>query len=283
MSLIDQVASTVTETRVLGGKKQKLTAPVKTFFLAKGDFNFASQTLFENKGNWDTAINAEDIIPTPNIEALEDANKEATIKEGRFDDLETREGVAGVRYRIDCSNTFYKAFKTYKGSEYDRVFVTSTKEEHMCEVADDGAIYGRKISSMTMSMFMEATDEEPSHFFVTFKFKSDDYNTRVTPFEATELEGIHELVLTSVSDSASSRKFTVTSVSTGKKVTSLEQANFLTKDETGTVTSTTFVAADSEGVYEVTGTFATGHTIEVNGVIANPTIRYKGTNILTQA
>ncbi|MCH2231675.1 MAG: hypothetical protein MK105_15175 [Crocinitomicaceae bacterium] len=284
MSLINQVASTATKPRSLGGKDQKLIAPIKTFFLAKGDFSFASQSSFESSIRWETGVLNKNIVPVPHVEAPENANKEATIKEARWRDHETKEGVSGVKYRIDASNTFYAAFKTYKNSGYNRVFLTSTLQEHMCDVAEDGKIYGRPFSSMLISMFMEATDDDVSHFFVTFKFDSDEYNTRVTPFEATDIEGIHEVVLTSVSDSTTSRKFTCTSVSTGEKITTFGNDSFINKDETGAVTSPTYVPIDpNTGIYEFTGTFAVGHTLELNGVIVNPTIKYEGVNVLTQS
>jgi hypothetical protein len=83
---------------------------------------------------------------------------------------------------------------------------------------------------------------------------------------------------------ATSIKFTADAGCAGDVVTSLENANVLLLNADGTAKSHSFVGADANGVYELTGTgFANGMTINLNGVVAKTEDSYESTGALTVA
>ena len=88
-----------------------------------------------------------------------------------------------------------------------------------------------------------------------------------------------------VSASSTQIKFKATSGCAGdENVDSLAEANFTVKDGTGQVQTIGFVAADSNNEYTITGTgFASGFTVEIDGVVAQSDIFYEGTGPLTIA
>ena len=77
-------------------------------------------------------------------------------------------------------------------------------------------------------------------------------------------------------------KFTVDAGCAGEAVTSLEDTDFVILDAEGEALDHSFVPADSDGVYEITGTgFTSGITIDLNGVVTKVEIHYEAVEPLT--
>lgn len=260
----------------LGGKDQCLEKAVKTLFLAKDTFSFASLTAFKSKTNWDTAIAAKDIVPLPNVENPEENNTEAVIKNGAHRDYTIKDAIPGSNYRIDAAICTYEALKTYQNSDYKRVFEVTFAEEVTADVADDGKVFGRKITSLNVPLRARATAEDVPFTSVNVKFADDVFSILKTDFEPSELEGIYDVVISQVSASATEIKVKVTTHCTGAMVTSLESGDLIVKDDTGATESTTFTAADANGVYTLTGTgFTTGFTVELDGIVTKGDFHYE--------
>lgn len=96
------------------------------------------------------------------------------------------------------------------------------------------------------------------------------------------MNGIFDVTLALVSASATSIKFTVDAGCAGDVVSSLETANITLKTALGAAVIHSFVAADSNGVYELTGTgFVNGLVVDLNGVVAQTEASYESTAALT--
>ena len=92
------------------------------------------------------------------------------------------------------------------------------------------------------------------------------------------MEGIFDVQLAQVSATATTIKFTASAGCSGggALVTSLIAANIVVKNAAGAIQTVSFVTADANGVYTLTGTgFANGHTVSLNGVVAQTTIMYE--------
>ncbi|CAL2077690.1 conserved protein of unknown function [Tenacibaculum sp. 190524A02b] len=277
----NEVGSTGQAPRNIGGKKQRLEAPVKTLILAKENFSFKSND-FKNIELWKKAILKKNIVPFPNAEGLELNNKEAQYKEGRYIDSKLTAAVSGTKYRFDISNTTYEAFLTYENSDFTRVFEITNMDEVFCDIQSDGSIKGRKISSFLIGNRNQATDSDVPFADVTIKYAKNTHSILKTDGEPSDLEGIYDLRLELIDNSTTSIKFQVFNISTGTKITQLEYDDFVVKDENQAVVGGLgSIPVTSNGVFEINGTnFKTGYTVEINGVIDLTEMSVEGANKL---
>lgn len=260
-----------------GGKKQCLEGAVRTYALAKETFAFPDLATAKTKAAWDTAKQNKDIVVFYDIEELEPNNTEAQIKVGRYQDYPISEAKKGVNYTHYLSTCSHDAVKSYENSEYTRVFRITEKNEVLCEAQDDGKIKGEPLKSFIVGIRDDAPADGTPSTKINFKFDAYSLSVIKPDVNLTDYEGIYDLTLAQVSASATSIRFTAVTSCSGSKVTSLESGDVVVKDGSGAVESVTFVPADSNGVYEVTGTgFATGFTVEVNGVVVQADIMYEG-------
>lgn len=278
MSVINQVCGTASTVPAnLGGKKQCLESPVKTIILATETFEFASVAAVKLVANYDAGIVAKGIVPLPNVEGITAANTEANIKTGRYTDYTLKNGVSGAAYRFDLSICTYEALKSYISSGFTRVFQVTEAEEVTCDVQADGAVKGRKFTSMLLSQRNEATDDDVPNATLTFKFDSDVYDIVRAEFAASEVEGVYDLALNIVSASATEIVVEATLACSGDLVGSLVQANWKFLEGSGdteeTVTGSTY---DSDtGQYTLTGAaFVTGR-LKTDGVVTQTNIKYE--------
>lgn len=278
MSVINQVCGTTsTVPKNLGGKKQCIEAPVKTLFLAKDSFSFASITAMKDVANWNAAIAAKNIVPLPNTEGIEQANTEAIIKNGRYRDYTLKNGVAGVAYRFDLSICTYEALKSYVSSSFNRVFEITEAEEVSADVQTDGTVKGRKITSLLLSQRNGATDADVPFANVNLKFDSDVYDIIRAEFEVTEVEGVYDVALEVIGTPTSTELVVkATLACSGDLVTSLVLADWKFTESAGTEETVTASSYDPEtGYYTLTAVaFVTG-TIATDGVVTQTNIKYE--------
>lgn len=278
MSVINEVCGNeATVQKNMGGKKQCLEAPVKTFYLAKDEFAFTDLADAKTEASWDTAIAAKNIVPLPNIEGLELANTDAVIKNGRYQDYELKEGVPGVAYRLDLSICSYDALKSYKNSGYTRVFEVTNAEEFTCDVLADGSVKGRKYTSMIIGLRNQATDDDVPFVNVNLKFQEDVYDILKAPFEASDKEGIFDVILeVQGTPNATTLIVKATLGCTGSLVTTLETADWLFTEAGGDEETISGASYDADtGFYTLTATaFVTG-TIATDGVVTKANINYE--------
>lgn len=275
--IVNEVCGTEsTKPKNMGGKKQCLEAPVKTTAMAKSTFAFPTLADAKDPAIWAAAIVAKNIVPLPNIEGLELANTEAVLKTGRYSDYELKEGVAGVKYRFDLSICNYEAMKTYKNSDYTRVFQITNAEEVTCDIQTDGTVKGRELSSFIVGLRNDATDDDVPYVDVNLKFSNDVFDIIRAGFDATELEGIFDVTITITSATATSIKFKLSNSCNGAVVTSLEDADLDLLDVAGASFTHSFVAANADGEFEFTGTdFLDGFSVIINDVVTKAGTHYE--------
>lgn len=242
-------------------------------------FSFDSFADAKDIEKWKTAIAAKKIIPLYSVEELASANTEDTVFEGR-----TQQYVTALGKKISTFSSFlglcsHGALKAY-----------NKKDMGLFEFTEDGAIKGvvtadGKVKGqdvvLNVGKRLDATADRPPSTPVTVNYKDhnqfEDNGAILRPEEwgASDIQGIFDVSLKQVSASATVIKFTASTGCAGGDdlVTSLVTANVVVKDLAGAVVTASFVTADADGVYTLTGTgFATGYTVSLNGVISQPEI-----------
>ncbi len=281
MSVINQVSGSATSIpQNMGGKKQYLEAPVKTVILAKDTFSFANIAAVKLVANYKTGVTAKGLVPFPNVEGIELANTEESIKNGRYTDYTLKEGVAGVKYRFDVSVNSYEALKSFRNSEFTRVFEITEAEEVTCDVQDDGTVKGRKMTSFLVGLRNQATDADVPYADVNIKYDDDVFDILRAEFDATDVEGIYDVNLEIVSQAAGEIKVKAT-VESGSSVTTLVQADWkFVQDSDGleeAITGSSYDAATGE--YTLTAAaFETGK-LSTDGVIQQAEITYEAASV----
>lgn len=282
--IINEVCGgTAAQPKNIGKKQQCLEAPVKTFALAKEGFAFDSVDDAKDIEKWKTAIQNKDIVPFILVEGIEANNTEESVKNGRYKDYTLKEAIRGSSYRLDLSICTYAAVKSYENSDYTRIFRITAENEFTAQVQDDGKVKGEAMAGpIRVGVRNEATDEDVAFANVLLKYKSDTYSILKPSFEVSELEGIYDVSLVQVSASATSIKVKVVEGCTGEAITTLTSDDFVVNDDSGDEATVSFVEADSNGVYEFTGTgFTSGYTVDLTGVIVQTEDLYESTGPLT--
>ncbi len=255
-------------TKNIGGKKQRLEAPVKTIILAKDNQSFTKEEFKNVIVNWKKEIKNKNLVPFPNAEGLEPNNTEAQLKEGRYEDYELKSAVSGTKYRFDISNTTYESFLTYKNSQYTRIYEITNLDEVLCDIQPNGEIKGRKISSFIIGNRNQATDSDVPFVDVSIKYENNTHSILKTDGEPSDLEGIYDALFEKVAYSTNSIKFRLKNVFTEDYITQVLYSDFVIKDKNGAIVgSLGNIPVDNTGVYEITGTFSNGYSLELNGVV----------------
>lgn len=261
-----------------GTKNQCTPKPVIESILAKETFSFADLATMKTKAAWDAALQAKNIAPIYKVEEIAANNTEAKKYEGRFADVTLKEAIKGVNYGHLLSDCSYETLKSYEGSEYTRIFRICEDGTVHCEVMDDGTVKGEPLSSYNVGTLIESTDDKPQNAEIQLKFKEYSKSTVELDFDIVDYEGIYDVTLTIDTATSTSIKFKANAGCSNSEVSSFVDGDFVVKDGAGAVQSVTFVPYDANAkVYELTGTgFATGFTVEVNGVIVQSSIMYEG-------
>ncbi|MBP1222660.1 hypothetical protein [Flavobacterium sp. 1355] len=271
-----------------GAKEQCLEGlTIKTAVHIPG-FKFDSIADAKDKAKWDTAIAAKQIIPLYEVEELASANTEDTVFEGRRNQYITSSGKKVSTYNSFLSLCSHSALKTYHKSELG-LFEFTEDGAIKGVINDDGTVKGQSIV-MNVGKRIDPTADRPASTQVTLNYK--DYNEfeddgaifRPEGWGADDIYGIFDVTINQVSASSTEIEFTATDGCSGgdEELTAFLAANIVVKDTTGATETVSFVPANSEGVYKVTGTgFANGFTVGLNGVITQTGISYEAPTPLT--
>lgn len=252
-------------------------------------FQFDNVTAFKTVQTWKDAIKDKHLVPLFPVYELADASTEDTkFESGNFSKI-TEKGVEKITFECYISVCAYDALKSYEDSgKYGELFEFNEGTDYSGIFASDGVkVKGRKIKSFTVTRIRATKDKVPYvKGAITFADKDDVRNAVIVQSDLaeTDLEGIFDVNLKQVSASSSSIKFTASSGCSGggTLLTSLVGADLVLKDATGTVVSPTFVPADENGVFELTGSgFADGYTLSLDGVVVKPAIMYESPEPLT--
>jgi len=265
-----------------GAKEQCLEGlTIKTAVHVPG-FSFESIADAKDKAKWDAAVALKKVIPLYEVEELASANTEDTVFEGRRNQFITSEGKKISSYNSFLSLCSHSALKSYHKSELG-LFEFTEDGAIKGVINDDGTVKGQSIV-MNVGKRIDPLADRPASTGVTLNYK--DFNEfeddgaifRPEGWGADDLYGIFDITINQVSATSTEIKFTATDGCSGgdEEITSFLAANIVVKDLDGATESVTFVPADSEGVYTVTGTgFATGFTIGLNGVVTQTGTSYE--------
>lgn len=252
-------------------------------------FAFPNVAGFETVAQWKTAIQSKAIVPLFDVFEVADASTEDTkFESGNFSKV-TEKGVEKVTFECYLSHCAYEALKSFEDSNYTELFEFNQGGDYSGIFDADGErVRGRKIKSISVTR-KRATKEKVPYVTgeIVFEDKDDTLSlgavVTTSDLAKDDLDGIYDVNLAQSAATTTSIKVKATSGCAGNEhVNSLTAADFVVKDANGSVQTVGFVAPNSDNEYEFTGTgFASGFTVEVNGVIAQTDIFYEGVEPLT--
>ncbi|HEX8576976.1 MAG TPA: hypothetical protein VF677_11845 [Flavobacterium sp.] len=275
--------------RNTGENEQCFEGILEKIFVAKKNFRFANLQAMKDVSVWKTAIQNKDIVPLYNAYEVAPANIEAKKFESGNFSYETAKAIKKTTFECFLGFCSHRALKTYANSEYTQVFELTDTGVILGVNTSDGSIKGQDVSIAVDIRTIQVSGKVP-FTKVTLTYRDyeelEDGAVGIKPTWDTEtqLQGIFDLNLEQVSATATTIRFKALAGCSGggALVTSLVAANIVVKNAVGQVQTVSFVAADPDGIYTVTGTgFAAGFTISLNGVVAQTTIMYESPEPLT--
>jgi hypothetical protein len=284
MSIIVECAKDGVGNKNTGANEQCLEGVVVRHTLATNDQEFASVASAKTLADWKTDINAKKLIPLYEIEELAVADTEDTFFEGNSK-YKTKNGKKIRTFNCFIGLCSHNALKSYNGKKL-RVYEHTDAQEIKGTTPDGTKVKGQLVT-ITVGKRIDAMPDKPAHTPVTLEYADynefEDSGVILKPtWSQIELNGIFDVTLALVSASATSIKFTVDAGCAGDVVSSLETANITLKTALGVAVTHSFVAADANGVYELTGTgFVNGLVVDLNGVVAQTEASYESTAALT--
>ncbi|RKS00417.1 hypothetical protein [Flavobacterium sp. 102] len=268
-----------------GAKEQCLNAPVVRHALSPTDQEFATAEAAKTLATWRTAEAAKKIIPLYEIEQLAVADTEDTYYEARKR-YKTKNGKKVRTFEVHLGVCSHRALASYHGKKMRVYEFTDAQEIKACTI--DGVKVRGQLVTIEVGKMVDATDEKPQYTPVTLtyedykEFENGPVVLRPT-WSHIELQGIFDVTLTQVSASATSIKFTVSAGCAGEDVvTALETADITLKTALGVAVTHSFVPADANGVYELTGTgFVSTLVVDLDGVVQQTEATYESTGGLS--
>ncbi len=257
-----------------GAKKQCILKKTIRYAVAVKGFSFDSIEAAKDKASWDAAVKAKKLFPLYDAEEYAIADTEAAYWEGENTRLETTAAKKIRTFRSVLGLCSYNALKSFDGQEM-QAFEFTTDPGIKAVLTEDGKVKGQTVV-LNVGRLQDSTAEMPQNATTTVNYK--DFNEREdfgadlrSEWSYLELYGIFDAFINIVSASATDIKFKVLSGcgSGDDLVTEFKSSDVEVRDASGAVVSVSFVEADPEGVYTVTGTgLATGYTIGLKGVVS---------------
>lgn len=271
-----------------GAKEQCiLGVTTKYAFCPDPSFGFESLEFLKDKEKWDAAIAEKKIYPLYEVEEYANADTEDTFFEGFRRQYKTADGKKIRTFRSIISLCSYKALKSHS-DKAGRVF-EFTEDPGIKAVQHDTKFKGQK-ATLSVGKLQDTIAGTPQSTVVTVNYTDDkEYtnngvNVRLDGWGDQDVFGIFDVNLVQVSASATSIKFKAIAGCAGGSETlkGLTTDDVILKDTTGEVQDISFVAPDSNGVYEITGTaFANGFKLSLDGVVSIIDMAYESPEPLT--
>lgn len=271
-----------------GFKEQCIESKLNIPIISDG-FQFPTVAAFKTVADWKAAIQAKNLVPLFPVYELADASTEDTkFESGSFSKV-TAKGVEKITFECYLSVCAYAALKSYENSgKYAELFEYNEDGDYSGVFASDNTkVKGRKITSIKVTRIRATKDKVPYvKGEITFADKDDVLNAVIVKSDLaeTDLEGIFDVQLTQVSATATVIKVKASAGCSGggSLITSLVDGDLVVKNAAGAIQSVAFTAPDADGVYTLTGTgFVTGHTVSLDGVVAQTTIMYESPEVLS--
>lgn len=259
--------------RNTGAKKQCILGKTVRFAYAIPGFKFDSIQDAKSIEKWNQAIAEKKLFPLYDAEEYAAADTEPTYWEGENTRIKTAEGKKVRTFRSILGLCSYFALKSFDGQE-GQIFEFTTDPGLKAVLGENNTVKGQR-ATINVGRLQDSTGEMPQNAITTINYK--DFNEREnmgadlkTDWSYLELFGIFDAHIELVSASVTQIKIKVgAGCGDGDElITVLESGSIEVRNAVGALVTTTFVEADSQGIYTLTGTgFATGHTVSLTGVV----------------
>lgn len=267
-----------------GANEQCLEGVVIRHALATDEQEFATLAAAKTLDTWKADIDLKKIIPLFEIEELAVADTEDTFFEGNSK-YKTKTGKKIRTFNCFLGLCSHDALTSYNGKKM-RIYEFTDAQEIKGTTPDGVKVKGQLVT-ITVGKRIDAMPDKPAHTPVTLEYadyKEFENNGVIAKptWSHIEIPGIFDVNINLVSASATSIKFTVDAGCAGDVVTSLETADVTLKTALGVAVTHSFVAADPNGVYELTGTgFVSGLVLNLNGIVSQTEATYESVKALT--
>lgn len=267
-----------------GANEQCLEGVVIRHALATDEQEFATVEAAKTLETWNADRDLKKIIPLFEIEELAVADTEDTYFEGNSK-YKTKNGKKIRTFNCFLGLCSHDALTSYNNKKM-RVYEFTDAQEIKGTTPDGVKVRGQLVT-ITVGKRIDAMPDKPAHTPVTLEYADyKEFENNGVILKPTwshiELNGIFDVNINLVSASATSIKFTVDAGCAGDVVTSLETADVTLKTALGVAVTHSFVAADPNGVYELTGTgFVTGSVVNLNGIVSQTEATYESVKALT--
>jgi len=286
MSLIVECSKAEQSQKNTGAKEQCLEGVVIRHALAPDTQEFETVTAAKTLATWKTQVAAKQIIPLYEIEELAVADTEDTFFEGREKRYKTANGKKIRTFNCFLGLCSHNALKSYNGKKM-RIYEFTDSQEIKGTTPDGTKVRGQLVT-IEVGKRVDAMPDKPAFTPVTLTYADynefEDSGVILKPtWSQIEVQGIFDVDLTLVSASATSLKFTVSAGCSGDdKISSFTSEDITLKTALGVDVTHSFVAADGNGVYELTGTgFVNTLVIDLNGIVSQPEAIYESTGALS--
>ena len=278
MSIIVEFAKEGSENRNTGANEQFLEGVVIRHALATDEQIFDSVVDAKTLANWKSNVDAKKIIPLYEIEELALADTADAYFEGNSK-YKTKNGKKIRTFNCFVGLNSHNALASYNNKKM-RVYEFTDGQE-VKGVSPDGVRVRGQLVTIEVGKRIDSMPDKPAHTPVTLSYADykefENHGVILKPtWSHIELNGIFDAKIVSVSSSPTSLRFKVVVGDSKDTVTSFDTADITLKTAIGVVVTYSFVAPDSEGIYELTGTnFQTGHVIDLNGIVIQTEATYQ--------
>jgi len=252
--------------------------------LATDEQEFATVADAKTLATWKADVDLKKIIPLYEIETLAIGDTADVFFEGNSK-YKTKNGKKIRTFECMIGVNSHAALASYNGKTM-RIYEFTDAQE-IKAVTPDGVKVKGQLVTIEVGKRIDAMPDKPAHTPVTLTYSDyKDFEKNAVIIKPTwshiEVNGIFDVKLVVVSSSATSVKFKALSGDALDPVTSLETADVTFQTAIGAAVTHSFVAADANGVYELTGTgFVTGNVVNLNGVVSQTEATYESTGAVS--
>lgn len=278
MSIIVEFTATGESNKNTGANDQFHEGVTIRHALATDEQEFATVAAAKTLATWKADVDLKKIIPLFEIETLAIGDTADTFFEGNSK-YKTKNGKKIRTFECMIGVNSHAALASYNGKTM-RVYEFTDAQE-IKGVSPDGVKVRGQLVTIEVGKRIDAMPDKPAYSPVTLTYSDyKDFEKNAVIVKPTwsniELNGIFDAKIVVQSSSATSVKFKVLTGDALDPVTSLETADVAFKTALGAAVAHSFVAADANGVYELTGTgFVTGNVVSLNGVVVQTEATYE--------
>lgn len=278
MSIIVEFTVTGESNKNTGASDQFHEGVTIRHALATDEQEFATVTAAKTLATWKADVDLKKIIPLYEIEELAVGDTADAYFEGNSK-YKTKNGKKIRTFNCMIGVNSHAALASYNGKTMRLYEFTDAQE--IKGVTPDGVKVRGQLVTIEVGKRIDAMPDKPAYTPVTLTYSDyKDFEKNAVIIKPTwshiEVNGIFDAKLVVVSSSATSVKFKALTGDALDPVTSLETADVTFKTALGVAVTHSFVAADADGVYELTGTgFVTGNVIDLNGVVSQTEATYQ--------